>query len=156
MATVSEMLARFEAFDVIAAGRRAIEDNKDAVLDKNRKQLYEEGVDSQGQKLPTYAGALGGSSAVANQYFEEKKMKNSRVNGNPSYDFKNTGETLRTLKVEVSGSEYRIIPQTSYAYDPAGYPPFGVSPKSNSELWIERTRSSIVGQLSAATGCTTT
>lgn len=155
MATVSEMLARFEAFDAIAAGRRAIEDNSTAVLDKNRKQLYEEGVDSQGQKLPTYAAALGSTSSIANQYFQDKKLKNPRVNGNPSYDFSDTGTTLRTLTLQTTATEYSIIPQTVYAYDPAGYLPFGNTQKSKNELWIETIKSVIVDQLAAATGCLT-
>lgn len=155
MATVSEMQRRFEAFDAIAAARKAIEDNEQAVLDKNRKQIYEEGVDSQGQRLPTYAGALGATSSLANSYFRAKQASNPRIKSNPSYDLTDTGQTLRTLTLRTTATEYSIIPQTSYAYEPAGYLPYGNTQKSKNELWIERVKSVVVDQLAAATGCTT-
>lgn len=151
--TVDDMLNRFLQFDAIQAGKETMQANSSRVLDKNRKQLYEEGVDSTGQRLPSYAGALGGGS-IATSYFAQKKARNPRVGSNNSYDMYDTGATFRSLTLEFSGAEYSIIPKTAYAYEPAGYLPYGITIKSASEMWPEFMQDGVVDKLAAATGCT--
>jgi len=153
MTTVEDMLNRFLQFDIHQAAKESMQANPTAVLDKNRKQLYEEGVDSTGRRLPNYAGALGGGS-IAGSYFSQKKTKNPRIGSNPSYDLYDTGATFRSLTLEFNGTEYSIVPKTEYAYEPAGYLPYGLTAKSKAELWQETGIEDVVTKLANFTGCT--
>lgn len=131
-----EMAELFRSFNPIAAAETIMQDNEPAVLDKNRQQLYEEGIDADGIALPVYRGSQPGASQLATDYYEEKKAKNPRVAGNPSYDGKDTGATFESMTLEFQGEDYSIKPHTEYAED-LGRFAFGHTKQSQEELWDE-------------------
>lgn len=152
MASVREMRDRFAAFNAIAAAQTVMSNEPEKILDKNREQLYTEGIDARGQALEVYEGSLG--LAGAREYYEEKVRKNPRVGANPSYDVKDTGATFDSLTLDFSADTYSITPHTEYAYQVAGQDGFGLTDNSKSEYWSESLKSGMVEALADATGCT--
>jgi hypothetical protein len=153
MCTVREMAERFAAFDPTEAARSVMDAAPEKVLNKNRRQLYEEGIDKDGKALEVYEGSIGGFGGRA--YYEEKQRKNPRTASNPSFDLKDTGATYESLTLDFQAEEYSITPHTDYIQNVAGPDDFGLTQQSKEEYWSETLKSGMVDKLAEATGCTT-
>jgi hypothetical protein len=123
MATVKEMLRRCEAVDLTELTGQAMVKNKQQVLDVNREQLYEKGIGKDGQPLPKYSP----------QYAAMKL----RMRGFPIVDGYKTGAMQKAMQLKVSGRQYEIISEVSYAkyYEERRPTSFGLTEEGERETW---------------------
>ena len=103
MATIAEMLRRFQAIDLTAEAAEIITDNPDELLNLERKQLFEMGEDSKGQKLKPYR----------NPKYARAKNELNPLPGLGTPDYYVTGDFQRSLTLAVQGQSV-IFDATNY------------------------------------------
>ena len=95
MATVRQMLDRFESFNPIEAAGEAMLSEKEQIIALNTEQLYEQGKDSEGVELSAYRWA---------EYAEYKRDRRGRS----IVDLYDTGAFQARFNLRVEGDLYEI------------------------------------------------
>jgi hypothetical protein len=117
MATVGEMLKKFQSVNVNEIAKDIIRSDPKSYIEQNQEQL-QAGMGANNEVLPPYRSLA---------YARFKEHINPRAGGHPDYYL--TGEMYRQMKLEINGDAIRIYSTVPYFTDllARGGDPFGLS-----------------------------
>jgi hypothetical protein len=123
MATIGDMMRRFDQLDVIELAGESMYDNRAEILDINREQLYEQGIGKDGQPLPPYSPPYA-------------KIK-QRQRGKSIVDIYRRGNLQREMELYVREYEYEITSMVEYTKYVANLRPtiFGLTTEGKKEAY---------------------
>ena len=135
MCTAREMLQRMEAVrdTIIPIVGACLEETKEPIIGLNTSQLYDEGVDKNGNKLQPYRSR--------GENYESYAAMKHRMNPKPGFgnpDLFLTGEFQHSMNLRVEGEVFEIDStdtKTNKLREKYGDQIFGLTDESKQEAW---------------------